>query len=225
MNEEFYHVVKRGVEERVIFLDNDDHNRFLSSLLVFNDSFPAPWDMRAFWLQRELSSWKTYKPKNPVVEIHAYALMKNHFHLLLRQIAENGITDFMRKLGGYSYYFNKKYKRVGTLFQGRFKAKLIETDTQLINTFNYIHTNPVEIIEPGWKEWSVKNPKRAKDFLKKYKWSSYVDYLGDTNNTYSNLLTKEFFLGVLNGKNGCRAEVESWIDAKTPNDMDSLILE
>ena len=99
----------------------------------------------------------SYKPESPLVEIHAFALMDNHFHILAKQIKENGISNFMNKLGGYSYYFNKKYKRVGPLFQGRFKAILVRTDEQLKNVFVYINTNPVGLIKPGWKENGIKD--------------------------------------------------------------------
>lgn len=206
---EFYHIVKRGVEEREIFLDDEDHFRFMNSLLVFNDKKPAPWNVRAFWEQRDPSSLGDYVSEDPLVEIHAFVLMKNHFHLLVRQLIENGITDFMRKLGGYSYYFNKKYQRVGTLFQGRFKAVLVKTEDQLKNVFVYIHTNPLEIIEFNWKEEGIKNPQKALQFLEEYRWSSYPHYLGREN--FSNVTNREFFLKILGGEKGYKKEVESWV--------------
>ncbi len=211
---EFYHIVQRGVEERNIFLDDEDHLRFINSLIVFNDTEPAPWGLRGFWDQRDPSSLrcKQYKRSRPLIEIHAFALMKNHFHLLIRQLTDKGISYFMRKVGGYSYYFNKKYKRIGPLFQGRFKAILIKTDNQLKSTFVYIHTNPVSIIEPGWKNWQVANSKRAAQFLQDYKWSSYRDYLETEN--IDGLVSKDFFLEIFGDKNSCQKEVESWIRYK-----------
>lgn len=210
---EFYHVVKRGVEERIIFLDDEDRFRFINSLLVFNDSSPVIWDMRGFWRQRDPASLVTsgYKPENPLVKIYSFALMNNHFHLLLEQIKESGISNFMNKLGGYSYYFNKKYRRVGPLFQGRFKAVMVRTDEQLKNTFVYINTNPVGLIEPGWKEKGVKDFKKTTQFLREYKWSSYPDYLGGENYPF---LEKSFFLNLFGGAVGCREEIESWLKYK-----------
>jgi putative transposase len=146
------------------------------------------------------------------VEIHAFALMDNHFHILAKQIKENGISNFMNKLGGYSYYFNKKYKRVGPLFQGRFKAILVRTDEQLKNVFVYINTNPVGLIEPGWKENGIKDFGKIKQFLKDYKWSSYVNYIADKNS--SSLINKDFFLELYGGDSGCESEIESWLRYK-----------
>lgn len=213
-NDEFYHVVKRGVEQRNIFLDDDDRMRFLNSLFVFNSKEPALWNMRAFWHQRDPASLisKENKPEGPLVEIHAFALMDNHFHLLVKQLENNGISDFMNKLGGYSYYFNKKYERVGPLFQGRFRAILIKTDNQLKNAFVYVNTNPIGLIKPDWKEKGVKDPKRTVKFLENYKWSSYLDYLSGKN--FSALLKTDFFTDLFGGSHGCKEEVESWIGHK-----------
>lgn len=223
-NEEFYHLVKKGVEEREIFLDEEDNLRFMNSLLVFNDKEPTPWNMRAFWEQRDPTSLINYMPEKPLIEIHAFSLMKNHFHLLVRQIKEKGVVDFMQKLGGYSYYFNKKYKRVGPLFQGRFRAILVETEEQLKNTFAYIHTNPISFIEPGWKENGINNLPEAVQFLKKYKWSSYPDYLGEEN--FPNIINKNFFLNLFGDEDGCKKEIESWLQYKKEiNDFKNIILE
>lgn len=213
-NDEFYHVIKRGVEERNIFLDDEDRLRFINSLLVFNDTSPALWNMRAFWNQRDPASLITsgYKPENPLVEIHSFALMDNHFHLLLKQIKENGISNLMNKLGGYSYYFNKKYDRVGPLFQGRFKAVLIKTEEQLKNVFVYINTNPVGLIEPGWKEKGVEDFRKSLQFLEEYKWSSCMDYL--KNQGYYFFVDKIFFMKLLRGAEGCKEEIESWLKYK-----------
>jgi putative transposase len=138
--------------------------------------------------------------------------MRNHFHLLIRQLTDKGISDFMGKIGGYAYYFNKKHKRIGPLFQGRFKAILIKTENQLKSTFIYIHTNPVGIVEPEWKNWRVSNPKRAAQFLRNYKWSSYRDYI-ETGNADS-LVCKVFFSEIFRNKDSCQKEVESWIHYK-----------
>ncbi len=213
-NGEFYHVIKRGVEERKIFLDDEDRMRFINSLLVFNDSDPTPWDMRGFWLQRDPASLRLgdYKPKNPLIEIHAFALMDNHFHILIKQIQENGISSFMNKLGGYSYYFNKKYKRVGPLFQGRFKAVPIETDEQLKNTFVYVNTNPVGLIHKNWKEEGVENFEETMKFLLEYQWSSCLNYLG--KKPRSNLVQKDFFINFFGSIDDCKKEIESWLKYK-----------
>lgn len=212
INGEMYHLVKRGLDK--IFLDNEDYLRFINSLLVFNDRNSVPWESRAFWNQRDpVSLGESYKPKEPLVEVHVFTLMPNHFHLLLRQLIEGGISTFMQKLGGYSYYFNKKYERKGPLFQSPYKIKIIETEPQLKNNFVYIHTNPVEIIEPGWKEWRVKDPRAAIQFLEeKYRWSSYWDYIGERN--FPSVMSRSFFLEFFNKEQGIKQEINSWIQFK-----------
>jgi len=214
INDEFYHIVKRSVEERKIFLDNEDRFRFVNGLLVFNDKRPTPWDSRAFWHQRDPDSLtKSYRLKHPLVEIHTFTLMPNHFHLLVRQLTDNGIATLMNKIGGYSYYFNKKYGRVGTLFQDRYKVKAIKTDIQLRNTFVYIHNNAIGLIEPRWKEWQVENFQKAVHFLEnKYRWSSYWDYIGKSN--FPQVTFRDFFLEVFGGIEKIKQEINSWIQFK-----------
>ncbi len=211
---EFYHIVKRGVDGRKIFLDDEDRIRFLNSLLAFNDKGPVTWNMRAFWHQRDPASlmMNEYKLEYPLVQIHSFALMENHFHILIKQVAENGISNFMNKLGGYSYYFNKKYKRVGPLFQGRFKAVLIKTDEQLKNVFVYINTNPIGLVESSWKEKGIKDFKKSVIFLKNYKWSSCSDYMGEENFTF--LIEKSFFINLFGNISNCKKEIESWLKYK-----------
>lgn len=218
VNGAFYHIIKRGVEERRIFLDKEDHFRFVNSLLVFNDKKPTSWKIRAFWDQRDPTSLMGYRPEDPLVEIHAFVLMENHFHLLVRQLTEKGVVNFMHKLGGYSYYFNKKYERVGPLFQGRYRIIRIKIESQLKNNFVYIKTNPVAIIEPGWREWKVREPQKVIQFLEReYRWSSYWDYIGKEN--FSSVITREFFLNLFGGEKEIRKEVESWVSFKTDLDI------
>jgi len=220
INGEFYHIVKRGVDKRKIFLDDEDKLRFTNSLLVFNDELPSPWHSRGFWKTREGLSRKgsfvllqNYIPKSPLVEISAFALMDNHFHLLLSQKVDGGITKYMRKIGGYSYYFNKKYDRTGTLFEGRYKIKRIKSDTQLENNFVYIITNPVEILESGWKENKIEDPRRAISFLENdYRWSSYWDYLGKQN--FSTLTNRDFFNKLFENKENIQGRINDWINFK-----------
>ena len=93
--------------------------------------------------------------------------MPNHFHLLIKQRIKKGITKLMNRTGtNYSMYFNKRYERVGSLFQGVYKAVLIETESQLLNLSRYIHLNPFEIEKRNFKK------------LIDYSYSSYGDYLG-----------------------------------------------
>lgn len=120
--------------------------------------------------------------------------MPNHFHLLLRQLVDGGISLFMRKLGGYPLYFNKKYNREGPLFQGRFKAVNIKTDAQSTAVVSYIHLNCIELAEPKWKE-KIFNPLAAIKFLESYRWSSYLDYIEIKN--FPSVINKNFLTEVI----------------------------
>jgi REP element-mobilizing transposase RayT len=150
-----------------------------------------------------------------LVEILAFCLMPNHIHLLVRQLKKGGISKFIQKVGsGYAAYFKNKYgiKLKGHFFQDRFDAVHIKTETQLRVVFVYVHTNPVLIIEPEWKEKGIEDPEKAIKFLEEYKWSSYLDYIGKKN--FPSVTEREFLLGVMGGEKGCREWVEDWIKYK-----------
>jgi len=113
----------------------------------------------------------------PLVDIGAYALMPNHPHLLLREIAEGGITSFMQKIGtAYTMFFNKKYNRTGALFSGRFKAKHVATNEYFGRVVNYIHGNPAELFEPRVKEDIIRDEQALRENLLAYRFSSLQDY-------------------------------------------------
>ncbi|OGI70511.1 hypothetical protein A3A09_00670 [Candidatus Nomurabacteria bacterium RIFCSPLOWO2_01_FULL_42_20] len=216
-----YHVFNRGVEKRKIFMNDQDYSRFIIGLEFFNQKNPI--DLWGFLtknlkgknvqklLAEKLKEERAKKSK-PIVEILVFCLMPNHFHLVIREIVEGGLSWFMNKMGGYSSYFNKQNKRVGPLFQSRFKCVLINNDQQLQAIFNYVHTNAVELIEHGWKEFRVKDYKKAIDFLNNYKWSSYRDYIEEPTNSL--VTNRDFFNNLLDGSNGCRDAVEEWIKFK-----------
>jgi len=112
-----------------------------------------------------------------LVDVLAYALMPNHFHLVLKQVKDGGISKFMRKLAtGYSMYFNIKHGHSGVLFQGRFKSSHINSEPYFRYIFSYVHLNPLELVEPDWKEGTIRNEKKARKFLSDYRYGSYFDY-------------------------------------------------
>jgi hypothetical protein len=143
-----------------------------------------------------------------LVEVLVFALMPNHIHLLVRQLVDNGISKFMQKMGsGYATYFKEKYnqKGKGHFFQNRFNAVRIEDNEQLRTVLVYIFTNPVALIEPGWKERGVASIEKSIVFLEQeYRWSSYWDCLGKKN----------FVLEILGGPEGCKKAVDGWIKYK-----------
>lgn len=180
----YYHIYNRGTDKRNIFLEEADYLRFLILLFLCNDTMPL--DIKKFFRQgRPLADIDIYNLRkgNILVDIGAYCPMPNHFHLLIKEKEAkkevSGITTFMEKLcTAYAMYFNKKYERSGNLFQGRFKAELVDTDNYLKYLFAYIHLNPIKLIESNWKEEGVKNVAQAIEFLDNYQWSSYGFYVG-----------------------------------------------
>ena len=168
---EYYHVYNRGVEKRDIFMDRSDRVRFHRMLHISNSTRPVVYKL----IQR--LPLDKIEVDDKIVAIGAYVLMNNHFHLLVKEISEGGVSTFMEKLTtSYSKYFNLKNKRVGPLFQGRFKAEHVDSDEYLKYLYAYIHLNPVKLIEPEWKEGGIKNLSAAKKYLEGYRYSSYEDY-------------------------------------------------
>ena len=164
---EYYHVYNRGVDKRKIFLDEDDYSYFVHILKVFNDHAPAE-NVRYFYR----GSTSIEKRQKPLIEIISFCLMPNHFHLLVKQVADKGIMRFLQKIGNYTHFFNKKYNRSGVLFQGKNKSRHIDKNEYLNYLKMYIELNPLDICSPGWKEGKTLNKKKSEKFLKEYKWKS-----------------------------------------------------
>lgn len=185
--DQFYHIYDRGVDKRVVFMDDRDRDRFVRLLYTANSDTSV-----------HLSNYQGQTLINiprgkPIVSIGSWCLMPNHFHILLKEITEGGISLFMQKLlTGYSMYFNTKYHRKGVLFEGRFKAKHLDSDQYLKYQYTYIHLNPIGIIDKGWKKKEISNKEKAKKFLKEYKYSSYKDYVGEKREENA-ILNKEAF--------------------------------
>jgi putative transposase len=131
---EIYHIFNRGVDKRKIFTDQNDLERFFKSMKVFNSVNPVG--------SLHEQNFHKEKIKKPLVDFIAYNLLPNHFHFLLRENVEGGVSEFMKRLsGGYTWYFNKKYKRNGVLFQGRFKGKHVDTNEYLLHISVYVNLN------------------------------------------------------------------------------------
>ncbi|MEK7565898.1 MAG: transposase [Patescibacteria group bacterium] len=186
----FYHIYNRGVEKRRIFLDEQDYAVFLSYLkdyLSFKDRekllVMATSPDRSYKEKADASQLLSLKNFFGEIELLTYALMPNHFHLLVKQTKEDGIDRFISSLGTrYALFFNKKYKRVGKLYQGVYKAVLVDNDEQLLHLSRYIHLNPVDKLRKrevnSWNK--VKTP------------YSLPEYLGERGTTW---IKPEYVLG------------------------------
>lgn len=164
INGEYYHIYNRGLEKQNIFTNNKDYSRFIQTVFYYQIQNPKP----------KFSTYKRTKTfpideNKKIVSIVCYCLMPNHFHFLIKQTKDGGISEFMRKISeSFTKYRNTKYNRQGPTFQGVFKVVSIETDEQLVHVSRYIHLNPLVSL-------------LVKD-LKFYAWSSYLDYIGMRDN-------------------------------------------
>ncbi|HCP08643.1 MAG TPA: hypothetical protein DIT25_02500 [Candidatus Moranbacteria bacterium] len=137
-NGEYYHVYNRGVEKRDIFMDDYDRDRFLVSLKEFNQVEP----ILSLYISNKVPVGIRSLQKQKLVEIVAYCLIDNHYHLILRQLTDGGISEFMKRVGtGYTGYFNHKYKRSGALFQGKFKSIHVDSNEYLLYLSAYVNGN------------------------------------------------------------------------------------
>lgn len=182
---EYYHIFNRGVEKREIFGDERDYWRFLGSMKGLNNGLGEA--QRNYLKKRQKSDFKDgiFKRPNfdssksdfgyglafqksdfsPLIRIIAYCLNPNHYHIILEQLVEGGITCFMRKLGtSYTKYFNIKHHRSGHLFQGKFKSSHIHSSERLVWLSAYVNGNP-EIHKIAKAET--------------WRWSSCQEYLGE----------------------------------------------
>jgi putative transposase len=164
---QYYHLYNRGVAKQPLFHDDQDYRHFLLTIAHYQEAEPThrlsdlPPQERAILFLSEAG--------RPIIEMIAFSLMPNHFHLLVRQLIDGGISTFMRRaMNSYTRAYNVRYHRVGTVFQGRFSAVLVTTDEQLLHLVRYIHLNAVvsHICE------------RPED----YRWSSHRQYLTNKTN-------------------------------------------
>lgn len=149
---EYYHIYNRGVDKRSIFKDQKDLDRFFQSMKEFNSIEPIGSIF-------ENSFDKNKKESQKLVEIICYCLNPNHFHFVLRPVVENGISEFMKRLGGYTWYFNNRHKRNGSLFQGVFKSNHVNTNEYLLHLSAYVNLNnrfkgkPYKLSRSSWNEY------------------------------------------------------------------------
>ena len=209
ITDQYYHIYNRGVDKRQIFLQDKHYHRVIHDLYEFND-LEAVININRRFNNTDGSPAPISKKRKKIVEIVCFCLMPNHFHLILKQLVDKGISKFMHKLGtGYVNYFNEVQDRTGTLFEGRFKSILIKNDEYLMHLSRYIHLNCIDLIEPEWKENGIKNWKNAIEFLGSYKWSSYLDYIGKHN--VPSVINNEFLLGYFDNQKAYGQFVANWM--------------
>ncbi len=205
---EFYHIYNRGVDKRTVFLDDSDRDRFLVLLYLCN-SIEA---VHISAIQGStLKDFLNVDKGEVLVSIGAYCLMPNHFHILIREKTEGGVSLFMQKVStAYTMYFNMKYKRTGPLFAGRFKAQHAADDNYLKYLFAYIHLNPVKLIEPRWREEGILNITKVTKYLDSYRYSSYFDYK-EINRMEKIILNSTEFPEYFQGLSDFEEQTKDWL--------------
>jgi REP element-mobilizing transposase RayT len=180
-----YHITSRGNEKKEIFLDDADRTKFLQILEDYHDRYG--------------------------ILIHGYVLMDNHYHLILETPQGNLLKVMHGINGSYTGYFNRRYKRSGHLFQGRYRGILIERDAYLVSLSRYIHLNPVRagiVVKP-----------------EEYRWSSYPGYLNEEKGQewveYSWVLA-QFGDEEDKARRGYRNSVEEVLKTRIENPMNKL---
>lgn len=220
VNGEYYHLYNRGIDKRIIFKIEGDYKRFIMLLFTSNSNDETfRLDNLINRLHKKFNELFILDKGEPLISIGAWCLMPNHFHLLVRQEVDGGITKFMRKLGvGYSMFFNIKYKRQGALFGGPFKSKLIgASDNYMRQLFAYIHLNPLDIKFSDWEkevaEMSNQKSDQMNKFLQSYEYSSYLDY-ADIDRVEKNILAKKEFPDYFEDTNSFKDFIESYLSNK-----------
>jgi len=224
---EIYHVCNRGVDHRKIFIDEEDYYRFIHDLFEFNDE-NSVINVNYFFNNKSAQSMDTRRPyigpRKILAEILAFSLMPNHYHLLIKPKTDAGGSELMKKInGGYARYFNNKYQRQGALFQGRYKAVLIENESHFIHIPYYIHANPLDMVAPGWREGKIVDHKKALEFLENYRWSSFPDYIEKKN--FPSVTQRNLLLDISGGESKYKKHFTEWLHHMDVKSFNELTLE
>lgn len=207
INNEYYHVFNRGVDKRTIFADKRDMDRFYQSMTEFNTLEPIGSIYENSFRKDQLGNFVSKLRTKKLVKFICYCLNPNHYHFMISPIVDNGIAKFMHRIGvGYSKYFNEKYKRSGSLFQGVFKAIHIDSNEYLLHLSAYINLN-----------------NKAHSLGNEVSKSSWKEYTSEGQESFCN---KKIILGQFKNSSEYKKFAEdSLVDIKQRKDMKKLLLE
>ena len=181
---ESYHIWNRGANRQAILQCATDYERFLLLLYLYNTRHHvvmrdvlSKYSALRFKGQYFAEIFRHEYSDKSLVDILGYCVLPERFHLIVRPKCSTGMQIFMQKFcGAYSMYFNERYKHAGTLFEGRYKAELIENETQLRRSFASLYLGPLELVQADWKEKGIRNKRNARAFLSEYRYSSLLDH-------------------------------------------------
>lgn len=209
---ELYHVYNRGVEKRITFATASHYQRFIAAMRFFNTTSPVTLrDFLGINLQSTgVQPLYTLPKGKRLVHIGAFILMPNHFHFLIKQAIEGGLSLFMQKLSsGYTAFFNLKHSRSGALFQGRYKIKHVDKDRYARYLQAYIPLNALDRVLPDWRQGiHVQRMEDAKRIVKEYPWSSLGSYMG--NNNFPGIIDQKFTDDFFENKKEFEDFIFSW---------------
>lgn len=227
----FVHIFNRGNRKQEIVRDEKDRWNFLQMLYYFNSEYSPSNPMQT--LKKILKSdfntklaWPSEWPaRKQLVNLHAFILKDNHFHLILEELAEGGVTKFMRKLGtGMTNRFNTRYAETGKLFQGSYKARLIDNENYLRHLFVYIHVKNAFEMYPGGFERALTSFNDAYDFALQYPYSSFAHYgLKSNFNTEQMIGNDELFRAAFSDRDEVKAFARSRLSSLTFDEQKCLI--
>ena len=204
----YFHVYNRGVAKQPLFLDTHDYRHFLETLSFYLDSTQIRRLSKTGAKDRRLLF--AVQPIDPLVTVVAYCLMPNHFHLVLREEREKGVSTYMqRAMNSYTRAFNTKYRRVGTVFQGVFSAVGVSSDQQLLHVCRYVYLNPVVA--------------RMVHSAADYRWSSFAQLMSESE---SRLVDSQILLGIAGGRDQYKDFVNDYASyAQELGALKSLLIE
>ncbi|MFH1632240.1 MAG: transposase [bacterium] len=210
-NDEYYHVYNRGVDKCRIFQDEKDYRRFYESLYLFNDSeYSASGGDPMRRMVKLAGQERLADYRIPLVSIVGYCLLPNHFHLFLRQLADEGIPKFLHSLGmGYAKYYNLKKDRVGVLFQGRYRASHIDNEAYYYHVPRYIHLNALDLTDLNWREGQMSNWEEVENYLSAHQWSSHGVYSGLEESLP--VVDKEAVKGLFGNSEAYHSYLSEWV--------------
>jgi putative transposase len=173
---EWFHCYTRTIDRSRIFGERSIAERFLETLYLANQGtpMPAPTDLHRTHSHTDIFSLKR---DPPLVSIAAYSVMPTHYHLLIQPLHDDGLSEFMHKVGtGFTRFYNDREARVGNLFIKPFRSRHISNDAYFLHIPNYIHLNAAELFEPQWKRGRVRDARSLERLLLGYPNSSLPDY-------------------------------------------------
>ena len=184
---DIYHICNRGIRKEKIFDNDADYFRFILNLYRLNNKGES------LRINPHRKSIDSFPGQDKIVEVLKWTLLPNHYHLLLYEKVDGGVLEFVKRLGNaYTKYINIKREASGYLFQNSARLIQIKNNNHFLYISFYIDLNLLDLIYPKSENRNI-NKKKSLEFFKNYKWSSFRDYFGDQNFSFSKIIDKDLF--------------------------------